>query len=96
MAILLPRTIPILWLNDRIFEFIKVIVSIISAELDWIINVEKNPVNRDFWKDEVNFFRLFCILKREDFIRLFDKDSKENTNKDRPPSNRVIFTCFTS
>ncbi len=46
VAILLPKTIPKLWLNVSKLALIRAIVIMISAELDWIMAVEIKPVNK--------------------------------------------------
>lgn len=65
VATLLPKMIPILWSNVNKFALISAIVIIIRAELDWMMEVEINPVNKDDLKDDVNFFS-FCLIESID------------------------------
>ena len=77
VAILLPKTIPILWLNERIFAFISVIVNKIIAELDWVISVEQKPVIKAFLSEEVSVSILGFILGIEAEIKDFEIASRE-------------------
>ena len=65
VAILLPKRIPILLLNVNILAFIRLIVSKITAELDWIIIVDRNPASMLFLVEEVNFNIFFFIVSKE-------------------------------
>ena len=60
VAMLLPSIIPILLLNVSNLAFIRLIVSIITAELDWIIVVDINPTRMLFFVVDVKF-NIFCF-----------------------------------
>lgn len=77
VAILLPNSMPILLLKFKRFTFIRVIVSIITAELDWIIVVAINPVTTLLEVEDV-ILVIFClILSKDIFIKLLLKRSIE-------------------
>ena len=77
VAILLPNTIPILWLNDSNLAFIKAIVSMINAELDWRIVVDMNPVINEEDREEVINPSLFFILFIDIVTKFFEMESRE-------------------
>ena len=94
VAILLPKTIPILWLNVNKFAFRSAITIIIRAELDWIIEVEMNPVNTLECRDEVSLFSLLFTLSIESFNKSLVSKSIEYINKITPPSNIVTLIFY--
>ena len=77
VAMLLPSTIPMLWLNDNNLAFIRAIVNMISAELDWRMVVEINPVRNEDDKEDVIVPSLFLILFIDSVTRFFDIESRE-------------------
>lgn len=88
VAILLPKRIPILLLKLNVFAFIRLIVKIIIAELDWIKMVVKKPSAMLLAVVDVNDKSLLFILLTE----REDKHSVmvliENMNKTIPPINK--------
>lgn len=79
---------PILLLKFNILAFIKLIVSIITAELDWIIDVEIKPTIKLFFVEDVKVNNLFFTLVIEIDIRLLLKVSIEYIKRIIPPSKR--------
>ena len=73
VAILLPNMIPMLLLKVKSLAFIKLIVSIITAELDCIIVVAKKPVLKLFIVEEVMLFSFCFTLFIDKCVRHFDK-----------------------
>ena len=70
VAILLPSIIPILLLKVSSLAFIKLIVSIITAELDCISDVVINPVLKLLNVVEVIVFSFCFTLFRDNKVKL--------------------------
>ena len=96
VAILLPKTIPILWLNVKMLAFISAIVSIIRAELDCIMAVEMNPVNIEWCKEDVKFWIFCLILMMDNFSKSFVNKSIEYIKSIIPEISNETFIIVTS
>ena len=77
VAMLLPSMIPILLLKVRRLAFIRLIVIIITAELDWISAVVMNPVVKLFVVDDVMLFSWFLILGKDNDVSVLLRRSIE-------------------
>ncbi len=96
VATLLPSIIPMLLLKVNSFAFIKLIVSVITAELDCIKAVERKPIVKLFGVEEVKD-RSFCFtLDKDNEIRLLLKVFIELIKRIIPPSSNVIVMFFTN
>lgn len=70
VAMLLPNIIPMLLLKVSILALISVIVSIITAELDCIMAVDKNPTIKLLDVEDVMLSSFCFILLNDRHIRL--------------------------
>ena len=89
VAILLPSIIPIELLKVNSLAFINPIVSIITAELDWMRDVAIKPTVKLLYVDDVKF-SIFCFtLFKDKVIKLLLNKSIECIKRIIPPINRV-------
>ena len=80
---------PMLLLKVSSLAFIKLMVNIITAELDWIIHVDINPVIKLFVVEDVRFNNFCFVLFNDKDIRLLLKQSIEYIKSVTPPINKV-------
>lgn len=93
---LLPSNIPMLLLNVNSLAFIRLIVNIITAELDCMIEVVIKPTAMLFGVVEVNFSNLFLMFVNDRVIKLLLKKSIEYIKRIVPPISKVNVNLITN